>query len=175
MEAIIRRIDNEIHYSGEIDDESILDTIEVIKLAYKEHDNIIFYLTTNGGDLASSKMFYNYMKYNGYNSKERSKIIVNLDCSSAGLIMLMSFDDRYIMPFSSMMTHQGQHTIYARSNTLKIHYEDKVRGNNEYVSIIASNSKMSENEVRSIMTEDTYIYDTDIVRLNKLGVKRIDH
>lgn len=163
---------NFINYDGELNFDNFEEFVNELKACNQEED-ITFFLTTNGGEYAVSKMIYSaLMQY-----PKRIYVDINFECSSGGFLLLAD-----MIKSDSFLVHIGD-SAFAIVHKASVDYSiDEVRRNTskakfweKRLNFINDNSmkvfkelNFTEDELKIIKSgEDLYLDSEDLRRVLK--------
>ncbi len=166
-EKFVYTIGNEIHFTANINKISIQEIIKQMtnlihehkKKLDEDHDklNIVYIVDSPGGSVTSILKFVDFINAakKKYPFVEFTSIITGLT-ASAGTIMSIVADKRYMTKYAHAMVHELSAGNQGKYTELRSHCKFLDQLHDKLVSIYCDKTKKSREEIESIMKNETW-------------------
>lgn len=154
---------NHIYFYTDVSQETCLDlsrkisdlSKELLKLAI-DYDipppKIYLHINTLGGDLLSAFGVVDIIK----NSRVPVVSIIEGQNASAGTIISMSCNERYITENSFMLIHQLSTGIYGKYDEIKDDFENDTKFMERLYKLYRENTKMNDKKIKEVLSRDKW-------------------
>lgn len=116
--------------------------------------NIVLHIESYGGDLFAGLQIYSLIK----SSRFKISTYTSYGAFSAGTLILLSGDDRYIQSTQYTLIHPFSNFAYGKYHELKSSSEWNDKIMNTYIKVICDSTRLTEKEIRDVMNNGTDAY-----------------
>lgn len=166
-EVILKSYKNNLYYKGEIrEPEATKFCIKLKELADQYHDtdqNIIFHLTTQGGDIFAGLSMYEALKH----SKIPVHVIAESCVCSAGTIIMLGASKRFMYTTSVILVHSLSSWMGGLQKPKEI--REELQNSETLLDIMSEvykdNTKLNKTNLKKLYDTDLYMRHGECVRL----------
>jgi len=166
-EVILESYKNNLYYKGEIKEpEATKFCIKLRELADQYHDteqNIMFHLTTQGGNLFAAISMYEALRH----SKIPVHVIAESCVCSAGTIIMLGACKRFMYTTSVILVHSLSSWMGGLQKPKEI--REELQNSETLLDIMSEvykeNTKLSKNNLKKLYDTDLYMRHKECVRL----------
>lgn len=148
----IKLLDNRIIYvDGVIDDDLAKDVIDkLLRLDTLNHDDIVMYINSNGGNVSSGLAIYDTM--NMIKSKVSTVCIGKCFSMASVLLVNGAKGKRYILPNAEVMIHEVSSVSVGKVGEMQNNLEHSRDLNHKLFKILAEKSNRTYNQIKNEAT-----------------------
>lgn len=148
----IKLLDNRIIYvDGVIDDDLAKDVIDkLLRLDTLNHDDIVMYINSNGGNVSSGLAIYDTM--NMIKSKVSTVCIGKCFSMASVLLVNGAKGKRYILPNAEVMIHEVSSISVGKVGEMQNNLEHSRDLNHKLFKILAEKSNRTYNQIKNEAT-----------------------
>lgn len=148
----IKLLDNRIIYvDGSIDDALAKDVIDkLLRLDTLNHDDIVMYINSNGGNVSSGLAIYDTM--NMIKSKVSTVCIGKCFSMASVLLVNGAKGKRYILPNAEVMIHEVSSISVGKVGEMQNNLEHSRDLNHKLFKILAEKSNRTYNQIKNEAT-----------------------
>ena len=166
-QVILRSYKNNLYYKGEIrEPEATKFCIKLKELADLYHDtdlNVMFHLTTHGGDIFAGLSMYEALKH----SKIPVHVIAESCVCSAGTIIMLGASKRFMYTTSVILVHSLSSWMGGLQKPKEI--REELQNSETLLDIMSEvykeNTKLSKSHLKKLYDTDLYMRHDECVRL----------
>lgn len=148
----IKLLDNRIIYvDGSIDDDLAKDVIDkLLRLDTLNHDDIVMYINSNGGNVSSGLAIYDTM--NMIKSKVSTVCIGKCFSMASVLLVNGAKGKRYILPNAEVMIHEVSSISVGKVGEMQNNLDHSRDLNHKLFKILAEKSNRTYNQIKNEAT-----------------------
>lgn len=163
----VETVDNHIYFYADVDSDRCLALIRAVRETdaelRSEHLSrgldgqpltpIWLHVHSYGGDLFTGFSIADQLPM----IKSPIYAVVEGICASAATLIVMACDQRYILPSSFMLIHQLSSVVWGTHEQFKDEMTLQAKAMDRLVQFYAAHSKVSEEEIRNMLTRDFWM------------------
>lgn len=140
--------------TGEMDSQNLLLALDTLS-----HDPITIVITSPGGDLDTTFLFYDTMKL-----MQSPIITIGRYCASAAAILLAAGSKRYLFPHAKVMLHLPAGQMIGDAKDFDIQHKQMEQYRNRVVDILCEcGAKKSHNEILADIDRDFWMEPSEAI------------